>query len=179
MLASMKSSTHTGAVMKSHEVVKACFADKSPKQIAEEIGVSVSLLYKWSQAVGDNQSGATNPLDRAVQLNAVAPDNEVLHWLCQQADGVFLQDPEVAARAYRYMPATNEIVRQFAAMLSEITQAALDNKISEAEANAIRDLWDRLKTYTEGFVNACEEGNFTQIRGAPPPEAAPSGIDSR
>lgn len=163
--------------MKSHEVVKACFADKSPKQIAEDIGVSVSLLYKWSQPVGDDQSGAINPLDRAVQLNAVAPDNEVLHWLCQQADGVFLSDPECASRAYRYMPATNEIVRQFAVMLSEITQAALDNQISPSEANAIRDLWDRLKTYTEGFVIACEEGNFTQIRGAAPPEPTPAKLD--
>lgn len=165
--------------MKSHEVVKSCFAEQSPKQIAEEIGVSVSLLYKWSQPVGDNQSGAINPLDRAVQLNAMAPDNEVLHWLCQQADGVFIQDPEIAARAYRYMPATNEIVRQFAALLSEITQAALDNKITAAEATAIRDLWDRLKAYTEGFVTACEEGNFAQIRNLPPPEPPPSGIDCR
>lgn len=179
MLATLEIAQHTFLVMKSHEVVKTCFADKSPKQIAEDIGVSVSLLYKWSQPVGDDQSGATNPLDRAVQLNAVAPDNEVLHWLCQQADGVFLQDPESASRAYRYMPATNEIVRQFAAMLSEITQAALDNKISDAEAAAIRQLWDRLKAYTEGFVTACEEGNFAQIRGVSLPEPTPTGIDSR
>ena len=179
MLASGGGLSQNAVVMKSHEVVKACFADQSPKQIADEIGVSVSLLYKWSQSVGDGQSGAINPLDRAVQLNSVAPDNDVLHWLCQQADGVFIRDPESAARAYRYMPATNEIVRQFAAMLSEITQAALDNKITDQEAVAIRQLWDRLKAYTEGFVTACEEGNFAQIRGIPPPEPPPSGIDSR
>ncbi|GHC07210.1 phage regulatory CII family protein [Cerasicoccus arenae] len=172
--------------MKSHQVVKACFDKQSPKQIAEDIGVSVSLLYKWSQPVGETQSGAINPLDRAVQLNSVAPDNEVLHWLCQQADGVFIRDPESAARAYRYMPATNDIVRQFAALLSEITQAALDNRITEQEATAIRQLWDRLKAYTEGFVTACEEGNFAQIRGLPLPEPptdsgepSPSGIDCR
>jgi len=156
--------------MKSHEVVKACFAERSPKQIADEIGISVSLLYKWSQPVGENQSGAINPLDRSAQLNAVAPDNEVVHWLCQQADGVFIRDPEQDKQAYRYMPATNQIVRQFAALLSEITQAAIDNRITEKEAVAIRELWDRLKGYTEGFVQACEEGNFQQIRQQAPPE---------
>ncbi|MEO0796657.1 MAG: phage regulatory CII family protein [Verrucomicrobiota bacterium] len=166
--------------MESHEVVKACFQDKSPKQIAEEIGVSVSLLYKWSQPVGENQSGAVNPLDRAVQLNDVAPENDVLHWLCQQADGVFIRDPENADAAYRYLPATNEIVRQFAALLSEITQAALDNKITEQEAKAIRQLWEGLKAFTEGFVTACEEGNFTQIRQQQLPHPDPaSGIDCR
>lgn len=150
--------------MKSHEVVKACFAERGPKEIADEIGVSTSLLYKWSQPTGETQSGAVNPLDRAAQLNAAAPANEVLHWLCAQAGGVFIPDPDRAGEAYRYMPATNEIVRQFAALLSEITQAALDNRISDAEAEAIRDLWTHLKSYTEGFVAACEQGNFEQIR---------------
>jgi hypothetical protein len=61
------------------------------------------------------------------------------------------------------MPATQEIVQQFANLLSSISQAALDNAITEKEASAIRHVWDELKRYTEGFVRCCEEGDFAHL----------------
>lgn len=61
------------------------------------------------------------------------------------------------------MPATQEIVQQFADLLSSISQAAVDNSISDDEASGIRRVWDELKRYTEGFVRCCEEGDFKNL----------------
>lgn len=148
----------------SHEVVRSCFDHAPPKALAENIGVSTSLLYKWSEPKGGTQSGATNPLDRAQQINAASGDNRVVKWLCAQAGGFFIEnaaaDPETG---YDVAPATNEIVQQFASLLSEIALAAKDERITTQEAEAIRLQWDELKSYCEGFVIACERGDFNAI----------------
>ena len=61
------------------------------------------------------------------------------------------------------MPATNEIVSQFSALLGEISQAAQDNTIEKKESEKIRQVWNALKSFTEGFVKCCEEGDFRSI----------------
>src|SRR5476649_157743 len=96
--------------MKSHELLREVFQTHNPKQIAEGMGLSVSMVYKWAVA-----------------------------------------------------PATNRVVQEFAEMLSVIANAAVDNDISRAEAEMIRSRWEDLKSVTEGFVRACEEGNFQTI----------------
>ena len=75
------------------------------------------------------------------------------------------------------MPATQEIVQQFADLLGSISSAAADNAISEKEAGLIRDAWDELKRHTEGFVKCCEEGDFANLqewlkKHTPPVKAA-------
>jgi hypothetical protein len=48
-------------------------------------------------------------------------------------------------------------------MLSVIANAAVDNDITESEAERIRSRWEDLKSVTESFVRGCEEGNFHVI----------------
>ena len=62
------------------------------------------------------------------------------------------------------MPATSEIISQFGALLSEISRAAEDDSITNDESESIRNIWEQLKGYTEGFVTCCEEGDFEKIR---------------
>ena len=47
--------------MKSHELLREVFQTHNPKQIAEEMGMSVSMVYKWAEPP-EQGSGATNPL---------------------------------------------------------------------------------------------------------------------
>ena len=49
---------------------------------------------------------------------------------------------------------------QFSGLLTRISQAALDNSITSDEAEEIRQCWDKLKSFAEGFVRCCEEGDF-------------------
>src|ERR1035438_9610729 len=136
--------------MKSHELLREVFQTHNPKQIAEGMGLSVSMVYKWAEAP-EQGSGATNPLDRMAGLVDATGDVRIVEWLCSRVDGFFIKNPKAAR------------MRSYAEMLSVIANAAVDNDISRVEADRIRLRWEDLKSVTEGFVRACEEGNFQTI----------------
>ena len=151
--------------MESHEVIKKACEKTSPKEVAADIGVSLSLVYKWSQPNTELGSGSRNPLDRVAALMETTCDTGIIQWLCEQAGGYFVRNPESQCNeGYEVMPATTEIVAQFGALLSEISRAAEDNSITDDESESIRKVWEALKGYTEGFVSCCEEGDFQKIR---------------
>jgi hypothetical protein len=152
-----------GAGMKSHELLREVFQSHNPKEIAEAIGVSVSMIYKWAEPP-EQGSGATNPLDRIAALVKSMDDTRILEWICAGGDGFFIKNPKSArARSYAVVPATNRVVQEFAEMLSVIASAAVDNNITSSEAERIRSRWEDLKSVTESFVRGCEEGNFQVI----------------
>lgn len=150
--------------MKSHEILKEAFDQSSPKSIASELGVSLSLVYKWAQDQSDLGSGSRNPLDRIIEIYDNTQHQAIIEWLCEQCDGYFVKNPAPNSdNNYKVLPATHEIVGQFSNLLERISQAALDNSITPDEAEDIRRSWDSLKSYGEGFVRACEQGDFERI----------------
>jgi hypothetical protein len=153
--------------VESHEILRDAFEKTSPKEIASELGISLSLVYKWSQPPEEEGqgSGSRNPLDRTTELMRLTKDTSIIKWLCQQAGGYYVRNPKLVEDRFREVgPATNAIIQQFADLLESITLAASDRTISAAESESIRSRWDDLKTTTEGFVRACEQGNFDDIR---------------
>jgi len=151
--------------MKSHELLHEVFETGNAKQIAEDLGVSISLVYKWGEPP-EQGSGTANPLDRIDGLLRSTNDPRIVQWICHQAGGFFVRNPTMAKPgAYAVIPATNRIVQEFADMLGVIASAALDNSISPAEAEKIRSGWEDLKAVTERFVTSCEQGNFEDITG--------------
>jgi len=51
--------------MRSHELLREVFHESSAKQVAADMGLSLSMIYKWAEpAEGEEASGAANPLDR-------------------------------------------------------------------------------------------------------------------
>src|SRR5260221_10655169 len=149
--------------MKSHELLREVFQTHNPKQIAEGMGLSVSMVYKWAEAP-EQGSGAVNPLDRMAGLVDATGDARIVEWLCTRVDGFFIRNPKAKGmKSYAVVPATNRVVEEVAEMLSVIAKAAVDNDISRGEAERIRSRWEDLKSGTEGFVRAWEEGNFETI----------------
>ncbi len=150
--------------MESHDVIRKAFKQCGPKEVAAEMGLSLSLVYKWAQPNTDTGSGSRNPLDRVNQLRALTDDTGLVQWLCEQAGGYFVRNPKsFCEQGFEVVPATNEIVQQFADLLATISKAALDNSITDDESEEIRNVWEQLKCFTEGFVRCCEEGDFEQI----------------
>ena len=150
--------------MESHQVIKESCKKRGIKHISSEIGVSSSLIYKWSQPYDGTGSGSKNPLDRIVELINAAEDPSIIEWICENSGGYFVRNPESKqGENYEVMPATNEIVAQFSALLGEISQAAQDNTIEKRESERIRQVWNALKSFAEGFVNCCEDGDFKKI----------------
>ncbi len=150
--------------MDSHEVIRQVIDKVSPKEIASKLGVSLSLVYKWSQPDENTGSGTANPLDRVRQLFEIAGDEHLIQWLCHKAGGVFVKNSPPRRRlGMEVMPVTQEIVQQFANLLAAISNAASDNSITTTEAAHIRHVWDELKRFTEGFVKCCEQGDFEHL----------------
>ena len=153
--------------MKSHEVLREVFKDSSPKQIADATGMSLSMVYKWSESAEGTGSGATNPLDRISRIIAATDDPRIVEWICEQAGGFFIRNPEANwPHPEALIPATNQILQDFADLLAVIAHAAGDNQISADEARRIRREWESLKSVAEGFVTCCEEGNFRGVSAA-------------
>ncbi len=153
--------------MQSHEIIKNACDRCGPKEVAAQLGVSLSLVYKWTEPCTETGSGSRNPLDRVVELMRCTKDVELIRWLCEQAGGYFVRNPPSSCKqGFEVMPATSEIVKQFGGLLGEISRAASDNRITNDESQQIRHIWDALKSYTEGFVTCCEEGDFEPIRKA-------------
>jgi hypothetical protein len=151
--------------MKSHEVFRELFSITSPKRMAAELGLSLSLIYKWAEPPGDSGSGSQNPLDRIATLIELTSDPRIAQWICQRAGGFYTKNPHTPeADPECVVSATHQIVQEFADLLSSIALAASDNRITGHEAQHIRSRWEHLKTVTESFVCCCENGNFEPLR---------------
>ena len=151
--------------MQSYELLREVFEKRTPKQVAADLGLSLSMVYKWAepptQAAG---SGTGNPLDRIEALLASTGDRRLVQWICQRAGGFFIQNPKDTPHPHFLIPATNQIVQEFADLLHVIANATADDAITQLESRQIRARWEELKTVTEGFVACCEEGNFGPIK---------------
>ena len=152
--------------MQSHELLREVFQKHSAKHIAAELGLSLSMIYKWAEppdpAAG---SGTANPLDRIDALQRISNDPRIVQWICQRSGGFFIKNPKTNHPHPEYLiPATNEIIQEFADLLSVIAKAVADNQITPDESADIRGRWEELKSVTEGFVRCCEEGNFRRLQ---------------
>ena len=156
--------------MNSHEIIREVFQTTSAKQIAADLGLSLSLIYKWAEPPDNaSGSGANNPLDRIEALLRSTNDPRIVHWICERAGGFFIRNPKTHNPHPDFLiPATNEIIQEFADLMAVIASAAADNHISADEAKKIRARWEDLKTVTETFVHCCEQGNFRPLRDKPP-----------
>ena len=157
--------------MQSHEVLREVFQKTSPKQVSAEMGLSLSMMYKWSEPCDAQAgSGALNPLDRIEALYKATGDHRMIQWICERAGGFFIRNPKTTIpHPYFLIPATNEIVQEFADLLAVVANAASDNSISRKESSDIRQKWEELKSVTERFVCCCEEGNFSQVKAITSP----------
>src|SRR6266542_979355 len=156
--------------MESHELLQEVFQKTSAKQIAAQLGLSLSMIYKWAEPDDGSGSGSTNPLDRIEALLRSTNDTRLVQWICQRAGGFFILNPKTHQPHPSYLiPATNEIVQEFADLLAVIASAAADNQITRKEAQNIRGRWEELKTVTESFVACCEHGNFLALKDKQPP----------
>ncbi len=148
--------------MESHEVLRDVLKTTSAKQIASDLGLSLSLIYKWAEPPTEG-SGANNPLDRVGQLIDSTGDTRFAQWVCERSEGFFISNPEAVKHTGQLIPLTNDIVQDFADMLATIATSSADNVITKEEARTIRNRWERLKSVTEGFVRAAESGNFKAV----------------
>ena len=153
--------------MQSHEVMREVLKKTSAKQIAAEMGLSLSLIYKWAEPPEDDSgSGTGSPLDRVGHLIRITRDARLAQWVAEQAGGFYIRNPQDLPVGQPLIPVTNDIVQEFADMLATIAISSSDSVITRDEAKKIRARWEELKSVTEGFVKAAESGNYGAIKEA-------------
>jgi len=153
--------------MQSHEVMREVLKKTSAKQIAAEMGLSLSLIYKWAEPPEDDSgSGTGSPLDRVGHLIRITRDARLAQWVAEQAGGFYIRNPQDLPVGQPLIPITNDIVQEFADMLATIAISSADSVITRDEAKKIRARWEELKSVTEGFVKAAESGNYGAIKEA-------------
>ena len=151
--------------MHSHELLREIFQKCSAKQVSAELGLSLSMIYKWAEPDDGTGSGTVNPLDRIEGLLRCTNDPRLVQWICQRAGGFFIANPKTDRPHPAFLiPATNQIVQEFADLLAVIATAAHDNQVTRKEAEGIRERWEELKSVTEEFVVCCENGDFLPMK---------------
>lgn len=154
--------------MRSNEVLREAAEVVGVKALAGELRLSPALIYKWCQEADPNDpeaSGTRNPLDRLREIVALTGYVPVVSWLCHEADGFFVHNPEAECRDIDadLLRSTQHLVKAFSRLLSEVSKSVADDgAIDPSEADRIRMDWERLKTTAETFVVACERGVYQQ-----------------
>ncbi len=152
--------------MRSHEVLRDAAEVVGVKALAGELRLSPALIYKWCQEAdaGDTDaSGTRNPLDRLQQIVKLTGHTPVVSWLCHEADGFFVHNPEASCQDIDsdLLQSTQRLVLSFSRLLNEVSSSVADDGAIDAEeADRIRMGWERLKTTAETFVVACEQGVY-------------------
>ncbi|HSY44344.1 MAG TPA: hypothetical protein VK811_10580 [Candidatus Acidoferrum sp.] len=164
--------------MQSFELLREVLEKTSPKKIAGDLDLSESLVYKWGQPPRDTGGNgrADNPLQRIEALIESTGDLRIAQWICQRAGGFFILNPRNTPHPHQAIPATNQIVQEFADLLHVIAAATANEHVSQMEAKQIRARWEELKCVTEGFVAACEQGDFGQLKNHAVKHAAQSQL---
>ena len=156
--------------VESHEVLKKAIAGPlGVKQLAADLSLSSSLLYKWCEPSGGaGAAGVENPLDRVEQICRRTGDLRPLYWLCERFGGFFVENSRAAGRAPQaLLPVTRKILREFSDLLDVITRSVEDDdRVDDAEARRIRAEWENLKRVAEQFVAACERKEYAGSRPA-------------
>ncbi len=157
--------------MRSYEVLREA-ADKSGvKALAAALRLSPALVYKWCQQSDPDDpdaSGARNPLDRLRDIVNATGSTKVVNWLCHEAGGFFVPNPDIDQHALdtELLVNTQRLVEEFSNLLSTVTRSIEDDgEIDPGEADRIRLAWENLKNTAEAFSVACERGDY---RGAEP-----------
>ena len=124
--------------MHSHELLREVIQKTSVKQIASDLNLSQSMIYKWAESDDGEGSGAVNPLDRIEQLIRSTQDRRLVQWICERAGGFFILNPKTNKPHPEYLiPATNEIVQEFADLLSVIALTAEENHLTHKGAKPL------------------------------------------
>ena len=80
--------------MHSHELLREVFQTTSAKQISADLGLSLSMIYKWAEPPDHaSGSGASNRLDRIEALLRSTNDPRIVHWIAMLAAHGEQHDP--------------------------------------------------------------------------------------
>lgn len=155
--------------MESHDIVKELLKKIPAKHIASELGVSLSLVYKWAEPPSLG-SGASNPLDRTEALVRLSGSHVPLQWLCGRFGGAFATGGAAEGEPRPLPEAFGMLTRQLGNFLAEIGALVEGGRGGEGgergdggggddmKAAELRVQWEKLKACAEMALCMMDQG---------------------
>lgn len=147
--------------MESHTVIKDLLKEIPAKQLAGELGVSLSLVYKWAESQLSG-AGASNPLDRVELLARLSNNDAPLHWLCARRGGMFVKKNQNAddTPPPDLRPDASRITREISRLLVLLGESLAADALPSASATQLNTLWTKLRPLIDAFVLAALQGDY-------------------
>lgn len=132
-------------------IMKVAVEERGPKEVSAQLGVSLSLVYKWCEGK------TASPLDRLDEVLTATGSQAPLSWLCARHGGTYVPRPAPKPpTGMAVVDETQRMLKEFSDMLQAVTAAFLDGTVTRSEAETIRREWEELLPIAEGLVRACE-----------------------
>ena len=84
----------------------------------------------------------------------------VLEAFAEEFGFILIKNPTIQASNIPAIEKISEILKDFAGVVEEISEATKDGCIKKYEGEKIRAKWEIMKRMTEEFVLACETGGY-------------------
>nr|DAP32740.1 MAG TPA: regulatory protein [Caudoviricetes sp.] len=159
---SLRMSMNTRKILK--DALKGC----DREEVAKFVGISLGSLN--NQIAGEMPyapKGKTpNLLDRVCLLIDIIHETTgnalILEKLAEEWGYLLIENPAITTTETPAIQHIAAILKEFAHVIDEISQANADGKIELSEAERIRAKWEIMKRVTEEFVIACETGRYNR-----------------
>lgn len=152
--------------MNSRKVLKDALKGCDREEVAKFIGISLGSLN--NQIAGEKpyspKGTSPNILDRVYALvdivHETTGDISILEKLAEEFGYLLIENPAITTTETPAIQQIAAILKEFSAVIEEISTANADGRIEPHEADQIRSKWEVMKRITEEFVLACETGKY-------------------
>jgi len=144
------------------DILREAAKDMNVKQLAADLGKvegkeTLSTSYIYQQLRGEKK--IKNILDRCQVWLKHEKGDTILQWLCNENEGYFVKRLNGGDKTNHQVVA--KLMKEFAEVISTIADALLDGKVSMREYKNLRKEWQDVQGIMEGFLDACERGEFS------------------
>lgn len=154
--------------MNTRKILKDALKGCDREEVAKFVGISLGSLN--NQIAGEMPyapKGKTpNLLDRVCLLIDIIHETTgnvlILEKLAEEWGYLLIENPAITTTETPAIQHIAAILKEFAHVIDEISQANADGKIELSEAERIRAKWEIMKRVTEEFVIACETGRYNR-----------------
>lgn len=156
--------------MNTRKILKEALKGCDREEVAKFLGMSLGSLN--NQIAGElpysPKGRSPNILDRAYLLIDIIHETTgnvlILEKLAEEFGYLLIENPAITTTETPAIQQIAAILKEFSAVIEEISTANADGRIEPPEADRIRAKWEIMKRVTEEFVIACETGRYQNTR---------------
>lgn len=143
---------------RTQEVLQEIYADHSVKQLASQIEVGISTMYKWAETCDPD---VVSPVERVgCLLEYLGDDDRLIQNLCQRSGGHFVRDKPVVEPVGGLVPTFCKVEQAWMTTHHSLVDAVATGRINPAQMAVIQRHWEKQKRLMDGLVQAGLRGTL-------------------